>query len=553
MWQPLSPPVGIPTTARRHGDATAPKPAPKSTVEPARTAGPTDASGSALARVFRDGRSRSAVVPSSVPATPFASPKAPNAGSAHPLADAGANHRLAAYEFAVKGAFDAIEPALRRIAASADREDFVTAARAIAQEALGLDLPALLLERAWVDGLDMRALFAWAVFETARRFADDFFAADPLGGANNAAFDAFLHDCGFHTLDISPCADGRLAHVVSYVLRLPHGSVRRRSHAGSLFDIEDTVRKWVEVEMHRYREGLPTPAHRPTRYLKAVVYHTSGSAPETEGCAAHGSDVTAAARAGLERLNGFRTAIESGFCCGAAIDLLLIGLDTDSDAIRLHLPDRSGRIDLDRFLDAADFYAETGRDGLLAGGDAETAARAWIMRQVGAGAPAEGMVRLAARLLAGNLSQMDYVATQHGGRYADIGHAERFIGMGIGFEEIQLRNLTYFAYLDTVEEGAPDLDVGVKVLGGLNGPRGLPVPVVIRFDYHGTVPGARDRAVARARRTETAMLARYADKVASGHLHTVLMVRDCAPGARVEVIGGTVHDAVLGQGGGKGH
>jgi len=495
-----------------------------------------------LADLFRDGRAGRAAATR-------------DRGSAHPLADTDANARLAAYESRVKGAFDAIEPALRRITASADRADFVTAARAVAHESLGLELPASLLERAWVDGLDMRALFAWAVFETARRFADDFFTADPLGGAGDAAFafDAFLHDCGFHTLDISPCADGRLAHVVSYVLRLPHGSVRRRSHAGALFDIEDTVRKWVEVEMHRYREGLPTPAHRPTRYLKAVVYHTSGSAPETQGCAAHGSDVTAAARAGLDRLNAFRSAIESGFCCGAAIDLLLIGLDTDNDAIRLHLPDRTGRIDLDRFVDAADFFAETGRDGPPARRDAEAAALAWIPRQPGAGAPAEGMVRLAARLLAGNLSQMDHVATRHGGRYADIGHAERFIGMGIGFEEVQLRNLTYFAYLDTVEEGAPDLDVGVKVLGGLNGPRGLPVPVVIRFDYHGTVPGARDRAVARARRTEAAMLARYAERVASGHLHTVLMVRDCAPGARVEVVGGTVHDGVSGQSGGKGH
>ena len=36
------------------------------------------------------------------------------------------------------------------------------------------------------------------------------------------------------------------------------------------------------------------------------------------------------------------------------------------------------------------------------------------------------------------------------------------LGVGIGFKEVHLRNLTYFSHLDTVEEGAPDLDVGVN-------------------------------------------------------------------------------------------
>ncbi|MEY3476338.1 MAG: hypothetical protein RLY65_738, partial [Pseudomonadota bacterium] len=56
------------------------------------------------------------------------------------------------------------------------------------------------------------------------------------------------------------------------------------------------------------------------------------------------------------------------------------------------------------------------------------------------------------------------------------------------------------AYMDTVEEGAPDLDVGVKIFKGLNVSRGLPVPVVVRFDYGGAVPGARERAVRHAGR-----------------------------------------------------
>src|SRR5699024_4674537 len=116
-----------------------------------------------------------------------------------------------------------------------------------------------------------------------------------------------------------------------------------------------------------------------------------------------------------------------------------------------------------------------------------------------------------ARLLENNLSQIEYVRRYHGGHYRDISHAERFIGAGKGFEEVQLRNLTYFAYLDTVEEAADDLDVGVKVFSRLNVSHGLPIPVVIRYDYQGHVPGARERAAEHCQRVAQAMGMRYAD------------------------------------------
>jgi hypothetical protein len=136
------------------------------------------------------------------------------------------------------------------------------------------------------------------------------------------------------------------------------------------------------------------------------------------------------------------------------------------------------------------------------------------------------MVRLVARLLEHNLAQIDYVRQYHGGSYSDFGHAERFIGVGIGFKEVHLRNLTYFAYMDTVEEGAPDLDVGVKIFSGLNVSRGLPIPVVLRFDYHGAVPGARERAIAHCGRVKAAIEARYSNLCQQGLLHTLLTVRD---------------------------
>jgi carboxysome shell carbonic anhydrase len=234
----------------------------------------------------------------------------------------------------------------------------------------------------------------------------------------------------------------------------------------------------------------------------------------------------------MERLAAFQQAVQNSFCCGASVDLLLIGMDTDTDAIRVHVPDREGRFDLDRALNAAEIYTATQGMG------AEDA-RAAILDRVRAtapGTPEEGMIRLVARLVENNLSQIDYVRSVHGGAYTDIGHAERFIGAGIGFEEIQLRNLTYFAYLDTVEEGAADLDVGIKIFTRLNIARGLPAPVVVRFDYHGGVPGARERAVARCTRVSHALLDRYRDLTAAGLLCTLATVRDCDDGGPLEVI-----------------
>jgi carboxysome shell carbonic anhydrase len=460
-------------------------------------------------------------------------------GGSHPLCKRDENARLLAYERTVKEAFDGIVPILKEISALQHEPAFVEQAQAIAQRKLAFELPNDILEAAWVEQLDMRRLFAWCVFQTYKRFCDDFFANDPLASADGEGFDAFLQACGFHTLDVSPCADGRLAHVVRYVLRLPYRAVRRKSYAGALFDIENSLEKWVETEMLRYREGRPNLADAPTRYLKAVVYHYSSVDPEHEGCAAHGSDTVKAAQAGVDRLAGFREAVENSFCCGASIDLLLIGLDTDTDAIRVHLPDGRGDLSLERYVDALSLYEQTRR---MNADDAVAA----IVAALSGSAPesAAGMQQLVARLIENNISQIVYVKDAHGEHYPDIGHAERFIGAGIGFEEIQLRNLMYFAYLNTVEEATPDTDVGIKIFSGLNVARGLPVPIVVRFDYHSTVPGARERAVERCARVAEALRARYAELAEKGLLHILQLVRDCTADAGVEVLACSVNAGV---------
>ena len=413
-------------------------------------------------------------------------------------------------------------------------------AQALAQAELGFSLPLPILEKAWVSQLDMRSLFAWCVFETYEQTSDGFFRDDPLRGQPGSPaadeFNAFLLSCGFHLLDATPCADGRLAHAIAFALRLPFSSVRRRPHAGALFDVENTVNRWIKTEHRRYREGVPNPAHDDTRYLKVVLYHFSSLDPSHEGCAAHGSDDALAASCGRQRLMEFQQAVENSFCCGASVDLLLLGIDTDTDAIRVHVPGMDGSTRLDHWLDAATVYEATRHLPV------EAARRriAELAEAAAASSPYPGMVRLIARLLENNMSQIDYVRQYHHGHYADAGHAERFIGVGIGFKEIHLRNLTYFAYMDTVEEGAPDMDVGVKIFKGLNVSRGLPVPVVVRFDYNGKVPGALERAVRHAHRVQEAIENRYPELFSQGLLHALLTVRYQERHTPAEAVGSTI-------------
>lgn len=453
-------------------------------------------------------------------------------GGVHPLTNGEENRHLYQYEKGSKDRFDLIVPTLKQISALQHEPDFVQMAQAIAQKTLGYELPAQILQDAWVDQLDMRRLFAWCVFITYQQYADDFIAQKPLAVRDAENFAAFLQSCGFHLMDITPCADGRLAHVTRYVLRLPGRAARRKSYAGAMFDIEENIQKWVEVELSRFREGQPNTADAPTGYLKIVAYHHSSVDPDHQGCAAHGSDTAKAAAAGLDKLENFEQAIENGFCCGAAIDTLLIGVDTDTDSVRIHVPDGNGKIDLERYVDVLEIYEAT------KGGSAGSATEQ-IREAIQRCSPevAAGMSKLIEYLVENNLSQIDYVRAYHGSHYSDIGHAERFIGAGVGFEDIQLRNLMYFAYMDTVEESVADLDVGVKIFTGLNVSHGLPVPIVVRYDYHGNVPGSRERSVRHCERVDEALRARYSDLAERGMLHTLQVVRDCDASTPIEVVG----------------
>ncbi len=459
---------------------------------------------------------------------------------AHPLTNINDNNHLKTYEEDVKNLFDNIVPFLKKVSTLQLEEDFVDQAKKLSLKELGFELPNHLLEKAWVSSLDMRGLFAWCVFQSQQKLSSRFFNEDPLNGASDKSetksFQDFLSDCGFHLLDVTPCSDGRLAHTIAYVLRIPFGSVRRRSHAGALFDIEKTVNRWVKTEHNRHRENKPNSVNEPTRYLKVVIYHFSSLDPSHQGCAAHGSDDSLAASSGLKRLQDFREAVENSFCCGASVDLLLIGLDTDTDAIRIHMPSADNETLLKNWVCAMDVYEKT-KD--LSPDEAMKKVFE-IVDQSNKSSSDDGMIRFISRIISNNISQIDYVKQLHNGKYPDAGHAEHFIGVGIGFKEVHLRNLTYFAHLDTVEQGAPDLDVGVKIFKGLNVSRDLPIPVVIRFDYSGKVPGARDRAISDCLRVNKAISVRYNDLVVDGLLHTLLTVRDRDKKAPAEVVGSSL-------------
>ncbi len=456
---------------------------------------------------------------------------------AHPLVDQAQNAYLAEYEREVRARFDAIVPTLKEIAALQHEADFEARAQGIARERLGFELPQSVLADAWITTLDMRKLYGFGVLQTFRQLANAAAAKEHNGNGEAEAMLRFFIECGFHEVDVSACADGRLKGLLQYILRLPKQAVpRHKSYAGTLFDVEANVKQWTETELRRFREGVPTYADAGTRYLKIAVYHYSGSDPQHEGCAAHGSDDRKAAQAALDRLDAFGTAIENGFCCGASVATLLIGVDTDNDAIKLHLPDAQGETCLDCYVDNMALYQATADCSAI---DARRMLAASIddaARAHGRSAPQAGMRRLIERLLVNNLSQIDYVCANHRGRYADIGHAERFISIGDGFEEVHLRNLAYFGHMYTVEEGAADMDVGIRIFTGLNVARGLPVPVAIHYRYDSQVPGSRERSVERCRRVKAAIESRYPALVKEGLLYCGMSVQPKLPGSQLEAV-----------------
>jgi carboxysome shell carbonic anhydrase len=479
-------------------------------------------------------RSASFEAPAAAPAEPAALPNPAcvvGAGSRceHSLTDLDINAELFRYEQRVRQRFARIVGVLKQISAHQHDHDFAEKAQQLAQQQLGFGLPEDLLERAWVGGLDLRRLHSHCIMSSLKLCVDQAQAEQAGWRFRLPIDDDFLRACGYHTVDISPCADGRLQGLVPFILRMQPGPcVHVKAYAGALFDVESDIADWAQREVERL-SGAIAGGER-LNYLKVAAYHFSSSNPAAQGCAAHGSRDRVATDAALARLDELREAIDRSFGDGAAPDTLLIGVDTDIDALRIHLPDGRGHVNPHRYVDTAVLYRQTL-------GMTPEVARARIDALItdaqgmggpgeGQGSMHEGMRRLVAALAEANISQIEYVVHHHGGRYSVVGHDEECIVVGEAPDPLQLRNLFYYAHLDTIEEGAADLDVGIRIFNGLNLVNGLAAPVLVHFSYDSRVPGSQQRSVARARQVRNAVLRRFADLSDKGQLNCQVAVSD---------------------------
>lgn len=477
-------------------------------------------------------------------------PAAPVAAApvAHALADQGANVWLLSYEKATRESFDAIYVALRDIASIQHEADFVIRAQDIATSRLGYELPQAVLERAWVEALDVRSLYAYCVFNTFLRVTNQQVRLDAADQQGVAAAREFFASCGFHEVDVSPASDGRLKGLERFILRFPRHAIRNtKAYAGGLFDVENDLKRWQRVELRKLRQGQPAGS----RYLKVAVYNRSSQRPAESGCGPFKGNELAAAEAMLARLNALRDAVRASFP-GEDLAILLLGVDTDTDALRIHVPDAEGQLSPYRYIDMLDAYQAT--LGMSAD-DAYLALQQRIDQTCqmqgwgkGVGVVEEGMRRFITQLMVTNISQIDYVMRFHGGAYADFGHAERLMILGENIEAFQLRNFAYYSHLYTVEESAGDVDHGVQVFRATHFTRGLPMPVVIHYRYNPQVEGSRERAVARCHRVRDALFARYLQLAETGRMQCFMTVRAKAHDAPVEWIDAGASAVFLPQG-----
>jgi hypothetical protein len=227
-------------------------------------------------------------------------------GHPHPLADRGMSQTLRLRAEEIDDAFDAIEPVLRALAPHQFEDGFSRRATSEILAQLRLDMPAEAFAADWTRPLDMAALYARCVVGTYLRLIERGFDRNLAHSSDGEPADVLVKRWGFHAVDITPCADGRLSGVIDYILRVPPSVVAyRQSYAGALFDVARSLRHWESTELRRWRTGQPNAADAPTRYLKMAVYHFSSVDPHHQGCAAHGSDGDRAAASLLERLDQF--------------------------------------------------------------------------------------------------------------------------------------------------------------------------------------------------------------------------------------------------------
>jgi carboxysome shell carbonic anhydrase len=452
------------------------------------------------------------------------------------LADVASSAALRRRAQAIEAAFDAIAPALASLAPQQFEAGFEARAAQSLRAQLQLDFPETAFTASWVRPLDLADLHAQCVIGTFCRLLRHGFDRSLSDTTDEGNAGALIRRWGFHAVDITACADGRLSGVTDYILRVPPAIVAfRDAHAGAMFAAAEFLHNWERIELSRWRHASPNAASEPTRYLKIGVYHFSSADPRHEGCAAHGSNDAAASGALLERLEHCVQALRQVHGADAACAILLVGVDTDTDSIRVHVPDAAGRMDTRRFADSNLLYDETLHIARDAG---KEAIRHAVARCTGVAAddPAsEGMRWFCGYLLKNNFGQIEAVRALHGSRYTEAGHTEKLIVVGDAIDDLQLRNLAFQAHMGTVEEGAAELDTGIRILRHHHAPRGLPVPVLVHKHFDPRIPDAALIAESEARRLALAIRARHADLAMRGLLHVAAVIREAGGGAMAPV------------------
>jgi carboxysome shell carbonic anhydrase len=437
-----------------------------------------------------------------------ATPTLVSTGQRHPFAEPAIAQELERRETEIETTFSRLAETLRDLAPKQFEHGFPDTAVSRLRT-LGIDAEPAWFDADWTRPLVMADLharlicrvFAKLVETGGDRSADAFDEGEPVG--------ELIRRWGFHAVDITPCADGRLAGLLGAVLRIPLSIVTaRKSFAGAMFNVAQNLHEWEEVELTRHRKGTPTRPESGTRYLKIGVYHFSSADPRHAGCAAHHSDDASAVGALHNRLLEFQTAAEAMHGAGQEIALLLIGVDTDTDAIRVHVPDASGAMDDRRYIDAAQLHGLT-RD--MPREAAKDAVRNEVARVAGVrpdDKATEGVRWFCGYLLKNNIAQIDAVLQKFGGPYAVSGHAEKLMVIGDAVDDVQLRNLAFQAQMNSVEEGANDVRVGLSILGQSTPPS---VPVLILRSFDPDIPGDDKAAAEVAGRMRAAVMALDAD------------------------------------------
>ena len=95
---------------------------------------------------------------------------------------------------------------------------------------------------------------------------------------------------------------------------------------------------------------------------------------------------------------------------------MLIGLDTDTDSLKIHLPTRDGGIDLEKTISTLEIYNSTIN---FSQEDAEREI-CQIISKKSSKDKLKGLEKFMYKLIVNNISQIDYVKSFHNGSYEDL-------------------------------------------------------------------------------------------------------------------------------------